>query len=99
MFLLTLGRWGFYLLKPVTVAVCSLRYTLNILEDLGAGQKVTDDTIVTWVNDMLTQAGKHKISSFKVTGTQSSPSILFFYLYENQYDDAWHISDIYFDLF
>lgn len=39
---------------------------MNILEDLGDGQKVVDDTIVTWVNDMLTQAGKPKISSFKV---------------------------------
>uniref|UniRef100_A0A7N6AFN0 Plastin-2 n=1 Tax=Anabas testudineus TaxID=64144 RepID=A0A7N6AFN0_ANATE len=41
------------------------RYTLNILEELGDGQKVTDDTIVSWVNDMLTQAGKSTISSFK----------------------------------
>lgn len=43
-----------------------LRYTLNILEDLGDGQKVTDDTIVQWVNDMLRQAGKNTISGFKV---------------------------------
>lgn len=42
------------------------RYTLNILEDLGDGQKVTDDTIVTWVNNTLTEAGKPTISSFKV---------------------------------
>lgn len=44
-----------------------LRYTLNILEELGDGQKVTDDTIVTWVNETLRQAGKDTISSFKVT--------------------------------
>lgn len=43
------------------------RYTLNILEELGDGQKVTDDTIVTWVNQTLQQAGKDTISSFKVT--------------------------------
>lgn len=42
------------------------RYTLNILEDLGDGQKVTDDTIVTWVNETLCQAGKDTITSFKV---------------------------------
>uniref|UniRef100_A0A8C5EVP6 Fimbrin n=1 Tax=Gouania willdenowi TaxID=441366 RepID=A0A8C5EVP6_GOUWI len=41
------------------------RYTLNILENLGDGQKVNDDTIVRWVNDTLTQAGKNTISSFK----------------------------------
>ncbi|KAI3356307.1 hypothetical protein L3Q82_017195, partial [Scortum barcoo] len=34
------------------------RYTLNILEDLGDGQKVTDDTIVSWVNDALTHTGR-----------------------------------------
>ncbi|KAM6955631.1 plastin-2 [Lycodopsis pacificus] len=52
------------------------RYTLNILEDLGDGQKVTDDTIVTWVNDMLTQAGKSKISSFKDGSISSSMPVL-----------------------
>uniref|UniRef100_A0A8C7GKP5 Lymphocyte cytosolic protein 1 (L-plastin) n=1 Tax=Oncorhynchus kisutch TaxID=8019 RepID=A0A8C7GKP5_ONCKI len=45
------------------------RYTLNILEELGDGQKVNDDTIVTWVNDTLTQAGKGTISGFKVVRT------------------------------
>lgn len=44
----------------------SLRYTLNILEELGDGQKITDDTIVVWVNESLRQAGKGTISSFKV---------------------------------
>ena len=47
--------------------MCSFRYTLNILEDLGDGQKVTDDTIVSWVNSTLTEAGKPTITSFKVT--------------------------------
>lgn len=48
-----------------------LRYTLSILEDLGDGQKVTDDTIVAWVNAMLAQASKPTISSFKVRGASS----------------------------
>uniref|UniRef100_A0A7N6A2P0 Plastin-2 n=1 Tax=Anabas testudineus TaxID=64144 RepID=A0A7N6A2P0_ANATE len=52
------------------------RYTLNILEELGDGQKVTDDTIVSWVNDMLTQAGKSTISSFKDGSISSSMPVL-----------------------
>lgn len=44
-----------------------LRYTLNILEELGDGQKVTDETIIAWLNQELQQAGKRTISSFKVT--------------------------------
>ncbi|XP_032367090.1 plastin-2 [Etheostoma spectabile] len=52
------------------------RYTLNILEDLGDGQKVTDDTIVSWVNDTLTHAGKHKISGFKDLSISSSMPVL-----------------------
>lgn len=47
---------------------CFLRYTLNILEELGDGQKVTDETIVTWVNETLRQGGKNTITSFKVPG-------------------------------
>lgn len=50
-----------------------LRYTLNILEELGDGQKVTDDTIVSWVNQTLQQAGKDTISSFKVTACSAHP--------------------------
>lgn len=43
------------------------RYTLNVLEDLGDGQKVNDDIIVKWVNKTLAEAGKTtKITSFKV---------------------------------
>ncbi|XP_071783379.1 plastin-2 [Centroberyx gerrardi] len=52
------------------------RYTLNILEDLGDGQKVTDDTIVAWVNGTLTQAGKATISGFKDGSISSSMPVL-----------------------
>ncbi|XP_008326015.1 plastin-2 [Cynoglossus semilaevis] len=52
------------------------RYTLNILEELGDGQKVTDDTIVAWVNDMLTQAEKKPISGFKDQNISSSLPVL-----------------------
>uniref|UniRef100_H3CDQ4 Lymphocyte cytosolic protein 1 (L-plastin) n=1 Tax=Tetraodon nigroviridis TaxID=99883 RepID=H3CDQ4_TETNG len=52
------------------------RYTLNILEELGDGQKVTDDTIVTWVNETLRQAGKDTISSFKDPSISSSMPVL-----------------------
>ncbi|XP_028991550.1 plastin-2 [Betta splendens] len=52
------------------------RYTLNILEELGDGQKVTDDTIVAWVNNLLTQAGKPTISSFKDSSISSSMPVL-----------------------
>ncbi|XP_069799374.1 plastin-3 [Dendropsophus ebraccatus] len=42
------------------------RYTLNVLEDLGDGQKVNDDIIVNWVNRTLADAGKSSsIQSFK----------------------------------
>lgn len=44
-----------------------LRYTLNVLEDLGDGQKVNDDIIVSWVNQTLKEAGKStSIQNFKV---------------------------------
>uniref|UniRef100_A0A4W4ELK8 Calponin-homology (CH) domain-containing protein n=1 Tax=Electrophorus electricus TaxID=8005 RepID=A0A4W4ELK8_ELEEL len=52
------------------------RYTLNILEDLGDGQKVNDDTIVTWVNQMLTQAEKKNISGFKDGSISTSLPVL-----------------------
>lgn len=48
--------------------VYSCRYTLNVLEDLGDGDKVNDDIIVKWVNKTLADAEKStKISSFKVS--------------------------------
>ncbi|CAN9498518.1 unnamed protein product [Ophioblennius macclurei] len=52
------------------------RYTLNILEELGDGQKVNDDTIVSWVNDTLGKAGKATISSFKDKSISSSMPVL-----------------------
>ncbi|XP_077393817.1 plastin-2 [Festucalex cinctus] len=53
------------------------RYTLNILEDLGDGQKVNDDTIVSWTNQMLAQAGKtSSISSFKDGSISTSMPVL-----------------------
>lgn len=43
------------------------RYTLNMLEDIGDGQKVNDDIIVNWVNETLKEAQKSSsITSFKV---------------------------------
>ncbi|XP_062907219.1 plastin-2-like [Mobula hypostoma] len=42
------------------------RYTLNMLEEIGDGEKVNDDIIVNWVNQTLSEAGKSStISSFK----------------------------------
>ncbi|XP_061548906.1 plastin-2 [Phycodurus eques] len=53
------------------------RYTLNILEELGDGQKVNDDTIVAWTNQTLAQAGKpSSISSFKDGSISSSMPVL-----------------------
>uniref|UniRef100_A0A3B4CTQ0 Plastin-3 n=1 Tax=Pygocentrus nattereri TaxID=42514 RepID=A0A3B4CTQ0_PYGNA len=53
------------------------RYTLNVLEDLGDGQKVNDDIIVNWVNKTLSGAGKStKISSFKDKEISSSLPVL-----------------------
>ncbi|XP_022539437.1 plastin-3 isoform X1 [Astyanax mexicanus] len=53
------------------------RYTLNVLEDLGDGEKVNDDIIVNWVNKTLAGAGKStKISSFKDKEISSSLPVL-----------------------
>ncbi|XP_028277519.1 plastin-3 [Parambassis ranga] len=53
------------------------RYTLNVLEELGDGQKVNDDIIVKWVNKTLAEAGKStKISSFKDKEISSSLAVL-----------------------
>ncbi|KAJ8407393.1 hypothetical protein AAFF_G00279670 [Aldrovandia affinis] len=52
------------------------RYTLNVLEDLGDGQKVNDDTIITWVNENLAQAGKGTISGFKDGSISTSMPVL-----------------------
>ncbi|XP_015235210.1 PREDICTED: plastin-3-like [Cyprinodon variegatus] len=53
------------------------RYTLNVLEELGDGEKVNDDIIVKWVNQTLAEAGKStKISSFKDKEISSSLAVL-----------------------
>ncbi|XP_072111129.1 plastin-1-like [Mobula birostris] len=42
------------------------RYTLKVLSDLGDGSKVTDEIIITWVNETLAKAQKNSlITSFK----------------------------------
>uniref|UniRef100_A0A672JKA7 Plastin-3 n=1 Tax=Salarias fasciatus TaxID=181472 RepID=A0A672JKA7_SALFA len=57
--------------------ICSFRYTLNVLEDLGDGTKVNDPVIVKWVNETLANAGKSsKISSFKDKEISSSLAVL-----------------------
>ncbi|KAM3868896.1 plastin-3 isoform 2-T2 [Diretmus argenteus] len=53
------------------------RYTLNVLEDLGDGQKANDDIIVKWVNQTLSEAEKTtKISSFKDKEISSSLAVV-----------------------
>ncbi|NWU71333.1 PLSI protein, partial [Pterocles burchelli] len=42
------------------------RYTLNVLSDLGEGEKVNDEIIIKWVNQTLSKANKKtSITSFK----------------------------------
>ncbi|KAM9384728.1 plastin-3-like [Pholidichthys leucotaenia] len=53
------------------------RFTLNVLAELGDGEKVNDDTIVNWVNTTLAEAGKStKIASFKDKSISSSLAVL-----------------------
>ncbi|KAM4046876.1 plastin-2 [Anomaloglossus baeobatrachus] len=53
------------------------RCTLNILEGIGGGQKVNDETIICWVNETLQQAGKSTaISGFKDGKISSSMPVL-----------------------
>jgi plastin-3 len=52
---------------------------LNVLEDLGDGQKANDDIIVRWVNSTLADAGKtSKINSFKVGPVLQSTAVILF---------------------
>ncbi|KAK2083720.1 Plastin-3, partial [Saguinus oedipus] len=52
-------------------------YTLNVLEDLGDGQKANDDIIVNWVNRTLSEAGKStSIQSFKDKTISSSLAVV-----------------------
>lgn len=45
----------------------SFRYTLLILSDLGAGEKVADSIILDWVNTTLSQKNKDtQINGFRV---------------------------------
>lgn len=53
------------------------RYTLNVLSDLGSGNKVNDEVIVKWVNETLAEAKKStKISNFKDKEISSSLAVL-----------------------
>uniref|UniRef100_A0A286XFV9 Plastin-3 n=1 Tax=Cavia porcellus TaxID=10141 RepID=A0A286XFV9_CAVPO len=53
------------------------RYTLNVLEDLGEGQKANDDIIVSWVNRTLYEAGKStSIQNFKDKTISSSLAVV-----------------------
>lgn len=57
-------------ISPLSVSNIHLfcyRYTLNVLSDLGEGEKVNDEIIIKWVNQTLKSANKNtSISSFKV---------------------------------
>ncbi|XP_051791401.1 plastin-3 isoform X5 [Erpetoichthys calabaricus] len=53
------------------------RYTLNVLEDLGDGEKVNDEIIVNWVNKTLSAAGKKtKILNFKDKDISTSLAVV-----------------------
>uniref|UniRef100_A0A8C4WU66 Plastin 1 n=1 Tax=Eptatretus burgeri TaxID=7764 RepID=A0A8C4WU66_EPTBU len=53
------------------------KYTIKVLEELGEGQQVTEETIVSWVNQTLLQAGKStSITSFKDKTISSSAAVL-----------------------
>ncbi|XP_043926956.1 plastin-1 isoform X2 [Protopterus annectens] len=53
------------------------RYTLNVLSDLGAGEKANDDVIISWVNQTLAEANKSvSITSFKDRSISTSLPVL-----------------------
>ncbi|XP_009638049.1 plastin-1 isoform X1 [Egretta garzetta] len=53
------------------------RYTLNVLSDLGEGEKVNDDVIIKWVNQTLAKANKEtSITSFKDKSISTSLPVL-----------------------
>ncbi|XP_027642985.1 plastin-1 isoform X1 [Falco peregrinus] len=53
------------------------RYTLNVLSDLGEGEKVNDEIIIKWVNQTLTKANKKtSITSFKDRSISTSLPVL-----------------------
>ena len=54
-------------LSALNIYLFCYRYTLNVLSDLGEGEKVNDAIIIEWVNQTLKSANKKSfISSFKV---------------------------------
>ncbi|NXE86326.1 PLSI protein, partial [Menura novaehollandiae] len=53
------------------------RYTLNVLSDLGEGEKVNDEIIIKWVNQTLTKANKKtSITNFKDKSISTSLPVL-----------------------
>ncbi|KAM6388956.1 plastin-1 isoform 1-T3 [Pluvialis apricaria] len=53
------------------------RYTLNVLSDLGEGEKVNDEIIIKWVNETLAKANKKtSITSFKDKSISTSLPVL-----------------------
>ncbi|NXG60477.1 PLSI protein, partial [Hemiprocne comata] len=53
------------------------RYTLNVLSDLGEGEKVNDEIIIKWVNQTLATANKKtSITSFKDKSISTSLPVL-----------------------
>ncbi|NXK51021.1 PLSI protein, partial [Chauna torquata] len=53
------------------------RYTLNVLSDLGEGEKVNDEIIIKWVNQTLSNANKKtSITSFKDKSISTSLPVL-----------------------
>ncbi|XP_005147084.2 plastin-1 [Melopsittacus undulatus] len=53
------------------------RYTLNVLSDLGDGEKVNDEIIIKWVNQTLAKANKKtSITSFKDKSISTSLPVL-----------------------
>uniref|UniRef100_A0A8B9GJ49 Plastin-1 n=1 Tax=Amazona collaria TaxID=241587 RepID=A0A8B9GJ49_9PSIT len=53
------------------------RYTLNVLSDLGDGEKVNDEIIIKWVNQTLAKANKKtSIMSFKDKSISTSLPVL-----------------------
>ncbi|XP_021249747.1 plastin-1 [Numida meleagris] len=53
------------------------RYTLNVLSDLGEGEKVNDEIIIKWVNQTLANANKKtSITSFKDKSISTSLPVL-----------------------
>ncbi|XP_041574024.2 plastin-1 isoform X1 [Taeniopygia guttata] len=53
------------------------RYTLNVLSDLGEGEKVNDEIIIKWVNQTLAKANKKtSIISFKDRSISTSLPVL-----------------------